>query len=176
MTAKIRIRQYEPTDVDGVCEAVRESVTELLPWMPWCHANYSRQDAITWVEGRPKAWENKEAYSFVIVDSSGRILGCCGLHHMDLRNGTAELGYWVRSSAARQGVATTAVQELQAWAFSQTDLHRLEILTAVTNTASQRVAEKSGAVREAVLRQRILLHDQRCDCMLFSLLREESRR
>ena len=176
MTPKIRIRPYEPADVDGVCEAVRESMTELTPWMSWCHPNYSRQDAIAWVEGRPKAWESKEEYSFVIVDSSERILGSCGLHRLDIRNGAAELGYWVRSSATRQGVATAAVRELCAWAFSTTDLHRLEILTAVTNAASQRVAEKSGAVREAVLRQRLLLHGQRHDGVLLSILRDGSRR
>jgi ribosomal-protein-serine acetyltransferase len=169
MTPNIRIRPYEPRDVDGVYEAVRESIAELSVWMPWCHANYAREETVAWVESRPQAWATKSEYSFVIERQDGQILGSCGLNRFDLQNSTANLGYWVRSPAARQGVATATVGLLQEWASANTELYRLEILASVENAASHRVAEKSGAIREAVLRERLLLHRRRHDAVLFVL-------
>jgi ribosomal-protein-serine acetyltransferase len=171
MVTDIQLRRYQPDDVDAVYEAVMESKAELSPWMIWCHAGYSRQETVTWVEGRADAWERDEAWDFVIVDSSGRFVGACGIHRLDLRNGVGEIGYWVRTSATRQGIATAAVRQLCRWAVDEAGLHRLEILAAVENLASQRVAEKAGAVREGILRDRFLLPDRRHDAVLFAILK-----
>ncbi|MDA1055667.1 MAG: GNAT family N-acetyltransferase [Planctomycetota bacterium] len=155
-----------------IYEAVMESKAELSPWMSWCHANYSRQDAATWVEGRPSAWERGENWSFVIVDSSGRLLGTCGFHRLDSLHGVGELGYWVRSSLTGLGIATEATRNLCQWAFAEKGLHRVEIIMSMENIASQRVAEKAGAVREGVLRQRLLLNGRRHDAALFAVLND----
>jgi RimJ/RimL family protein N-acetyltransferase len=53
-------------------------------------------------------------------------------------------------------------------------LERIEILAAVGNLASQKVAEKAGGVHEAVLRQRIRLHGRREDCLLFAILKDQN--
>ena len=170
-----QIRRYRPEDVDAIYEAAIESKAELAPWMPWCHDAYSKTDTQTWVEARGPAWDRNEDWSFLIVDAGDRILGGTGLHRIDLRNGVAEIGYWVRTSATRQGVATSAVRQLCAWAFQEKELRRLEILSAVENIPSQRVALSLGFIREAVLRERIVLHERPHDCVLFSQLKAEFR-
>jgi ribosomal-protein-serine acetyltransferase len=173
MAVDIQLRPYRPDDIDAVYEAVLESKAELTPWMPWCHAGYSREDAAAWVAGRPDAWARNEEWSFVIVDSAGRLLGACGIHRLDLRNGVGELGYWVRTSATRQGIATEATRQACRWAFAEAGLERIEILAAVENVASQRVAEKAGAVREGRLQGRLLLPDRRHDAVLFAILKDQ---
>jgi len=165
------LRPYTLSDISPLCEAVLESKRELAPWMPWCHENYGLQDAAEWVESRPAAWEKDDAWSFLIVDEADTILGTCGLHRIDALNRVAELGYWVRTSAAGQGIATEASRQLRDWAFREKDLQRIEILISTENRASQRVAEKLGAEREAILRSRLLLHGRRHDCMLFAIVR-----
>ena len=50
---------------------------------------------------------------------------------------------------------------------------RLEIVCALGSEASQRVAEKAGAVREGVLRDRLVLHDRPCDAVMYSLIRSD---
>jgi ribosomal-protein-serine acetyltransferase len=50
-------------------------------------------------------------------------------------------------------------------------LNRIEIITEVTNVASQRVAEKVGAQREGVIRQRLWLHGAAHDAVLFAVVR-----
>lgn len=167
----IRIRRYEPNDVDAVYEAVMESKAELLLWMPWCHHAYSRHDAAAWVESRPNAWETNQEWSFVVVNAEGKLLGACGIHRIDRLNGVGELGYWVRTSETSHGVATLAATLLSQWAFQEMGLHRIEIVASVENAASLRVAEKVGAIREGVLRERILLHGRRHDGELWALLK-----
>jgi len=46
-------------------------------------------------------------------------------------------------------------------------------LAATGNHASQRVAEKAGAVREGVLRKRLLVKGQTQDAVLYSLVAED---
>ena len=173
MNLTIQIRKYRPDDVDALFSAVVASKAELLPWMPWCHEEYSRSDTATWVDGRPTAWDRNDEWSFLIVGNNDAILGSCGIHRLDLKNGVGELGYWVRTDLTQQGIATEATRQLCRWAFSEGQLRRIEILASVENLASQRVAVKAGAVREGILRHRLVLHERPHDCVLFSILKEE---
>jgi ribosomal-protein-serine acetyltransferase len=165
------IRVYEPRDAQGLFEAARESVGEVSRWLPWCHAQYSMAEAVEWIRSRaPLAAERRE-YTFAIVGTDGRFLGGCGLNQINRIHKFGNLGYWVRTSATRQGVATEAVRQAAEFAFRNTDLVRLDIVCAVGNHPSQRVAERAGAVREGVLRQRLLLHGQPVDAVIYSLVR-----
>src|SRR5438132_390407 len=83
--------------------------------------------------------------------------GGCGINQRIRKDRMANLGYWVRTSATRRGIATAAVRLATEYAFEHTDLLRLEIVVAITNIASRRVAEKVGAVREGIAHDRIFL-------------------
>jgi ribosomal-protein-serine acetyltransferase len=169
--AGITLRPYAVADALDVCQAVHESLNELMPWMPWCHPNYSLQDSRTWLVGQVKAFQAGTAFEFAIVSPDGRYLGGCGVNEIGKVNRRGNIGYWVRTSEARRGVATAAVRLAYQWAMENTNLIRLEILIAVGNAASQRVAEKAGAMREGILRKRLLLHDEAHDAVMFSLIR-----
>jgi RimJ/RimL family protein N-acetyltransferase len=69
------------------------------------------------------------------------------------------------------GVAPAAVRLLRDWAFANTDLARLELVMAVENTRSARVAEKAGANFEGVLRARLRLHGRTHDARLYAFTR-----
>lgn len=165
------IRRYGPGDVPQLHEAARESIAEVFPWLPWCHPDYTEAEAREWIESRGPLFDEGTEYHFMIVDESDRCLGGCGLNHINTIHRFANLGYWVRTSATGRGVATAAVKHLEAFAWEQTDLVRLEIVCDVGNTVSQRVAEKAGATREGVVRDRLFLHDAPHDAVMYSLTR-----
>ena len=165
------IRRYRLEDDAVVVEAVRESLNELQPWMPWCHPGYSIDDSRSWLQVQVPAFDDGSAFEFAIVSADGHYLGGCGLNQIDRINRRANLGYWVRSSATRRGVATAAVRVLRDWAFDNTDLIRLEIVIVVGNLASHGVAEKAGAVREGTLHRRLVLHGAAHDATMFSFTR-----
>jgi len=167
----VRIRRYEPGDAPLLFEAASESIERIFPWLEWCHPGYRLEEASEWVRRCATLWEEGREYNFVIVDSANRFLGGCGLNQIQRDHRLANLGYWVRTSEVGRGVATAAVRELRQFAFSQTDLIRLEIVVALGNTGSRRVAEKSGAICEAMLRARLILHGKPHDAALYTLLR-----
>ena len=165
------IRAYEPEDAQALWEAARESVRDVFPWLPWCHPDYSMAEAVEWIRSRaPLAAEGRE-YTFAIVGTDGRFLGGCGVNQINRLHRFGNLGYWVRTSATGHGVATEAVRQVAEFAFRTADLVRLEIVCAVGNDASQRVAERAGAVREGILRHRLLVHGQPVDAVMYSLVR-----
>ncbi len=96
-----------------------------------------------------------------------------GLNFFNRVHQMANLGYWVRTSAVGRGTATLAACLVARFGFAQLGLHRIEILAAVDNIASQRVAEKVGAVREGVLRKRLLINGESHDAVMLSLLPED---
>jgi ribosomal-protein-serine acetyltransferase len=152
-----------------------ESVSEVRPFMPWCRPDLTVEDARSWIGAQVAAFESRAAFEFVIVSAEGRFLGGCGLNQIDDANRRANLGYWVRSSATRRGVATAAIRQLVPWAFTKTDLVRLEVVVSVENAASLRTAEKSRAVREGVLRERLVLHGKSHDAVMFSFVRSDQQ-
>ncbi|MEV0405243.1 GNAT family N-acetyltransferase [Actinoallomurus sp. NPDC050550] len=83
---------------------------------------------------------------------------------------SAMMGYSLLPAFRGQGIVPRAVRLLSAWAF-EIGVQRLAAGTAPDNTASQRVLEKAGFVREAVHRSRLDGPDgTRSDDFLYVLL------
>ncbi len=169
----IRIRQYRVQDVDAVHEATMESVAEISVWEDWCHPEYRHRDTATWVGAQAEMWHNG-AHAFLIEDvATGTALGSSGINKIDPRHRNANLGYWVRTSWTRRGVATRATFLAARFAFEDLDLIRVGIVAAVGNAASRRVAERVGARFEGVLHHGLMVHGEGRDAALYSLTRED---
>ena len=171
----ILVRPLALTDEQPLFEAVRESIAEVSPWLGWCHENYSIEETREFLRWRAEKFQGDEWYSFGVFDrrNGERFLGGVGLNFINRVHQFGNLGYWVRTSAAGKGVASKASRLVARFGFEELGLHRIEILAAVSNIASQRVAEKIGAVREAVLRKRLLIGGAPHDAVMFSLVQED---
>ena len=169
----VSIRPYCVDDVADLYAAAVESREDVYPWLPWCHPGYEIGDARGWLSGQVERWAQKSEFQFGIRSEAGEYLGGCGINGINREHGFANLGYWVRSSATARGVAPEAVRLVRDWAFSNTDLSRLEVLVAVENTRSARVAEKTGASFEGVLRMRLRLHGRMHDARLYAFTRSD---
>ena len=120
---------------------------------------------------RDADWEKSEHYSFVITEQpGGEFIGGVGLNFINRVHNLANVGYWVRSSRTRRGFASAATRLAARFGMKELGFTRLEIVAAVENLASQRVAEKAGAKREGVLRNGIRQHGQLHDAVMFSLI------
>ena len=81
---------------------------------------------------------------YVLVAEDGSILGRFNL--VDIKDGTAELGYRVAEHVTGRGVATATVRELCRVAAARHGLRTLRAATTRTNVASQKVLTKAGFV------------------------------
>jgi ribosomal-protein-serine acetyltransferase len=169
----VDIRPLEMGDAPAVYRAIDESRLEVSRWMDWCRPSYGLRDAEEWVHASLQGRDDGTCYQFGIFEGR-RFLGACGLTHVDSAVGVANLGYWVRTKAAGQGIAPEAARRVVAWAFANTELERIEILAAVGNRRSQRVAEKIGAMREGVLRRRLAVFGRHHDAVIYSVIRGDA--
>ena len=168
------IRPYREADAIALYEAVRESVSEVSLWLPWCHQNYSIEESREFIGSRELASQGDEWYSFGIFEKrDGAFLGGVGINFINRVHQMANLGYWVRTSATGRGIATMATRLAARFGFEELGLQRIEIVAAVGNVPSQLVAEKAGATREGVLRKRLLINGESLDAVLFSLVPED---
>jgi RimJ/RimL family protein N-acetyltransferase len=167
------LRRCVSEDADGLFKAIRESTEELSPWLAWCHPDYQLSETQQWISQQMEFWDQGKEYSFTIRNQREHLVGCCGLNHLKPEDKVANLGYWVRSGNTGKGYATAATELLARFAFDQLDARRVEIVAAVGNIPSQRVAERAGAKREGVLRNRLFLQEKSHDGIMYSLVPED---
>ena len=143
--------------------------------MPWCHAGYSEAEARSWFEQCLANSRAERAYDVGIFTADGHeVLGGVGINQLNAQHNFANVGYWVRESHQRRGVATRAVQTIAGYGFDHLRLTRLEIVVAVDNLASRRVAEKIGAVYECIARNRLVVRGQPIRAAVYSIIPGET--
>lgn len=170
----LRLQPMWLTPAAEIYEAARASQREIGRWMEWCHENYQQHETEEFLALLPASWERGDGFCFAIHDAeSQRFLGSVGLNNFHPLHSFANLGYWVRADATARGVASRSTRAVAAWALYHLNLERLEIVVAAGNSASQRVAEKAGAKREGVLRNRLVLKDGTTDAVMYSLIAED---
>jgi ribosomal-protein-serine acetyltransferase len=175
-TDRIRVRAFRESHVEPLYEAVGESIAEIAPFETWCHSGFSPNEAKEYVEWWIVARQRKRAFYYAIEDTAtSRFLGACGISDYAVEHRHAMLGYWVRTSQTRKGIATTAARLVVGAGFDDLRLLRVSIGVPVANAASHRVVEKLGALREGVMRQELVLPDGPSDIVLYSLLPGELR-
>lgn len=168
----VTLRPYRPEDAPQTLAMVLESLEMLKPWMSWAHDGYSLVETQAFIQAAQEAWEGDWGYNFVITGAQdGSLLGGCGLTHLDLHPARrmANLGYWVRQSRRGQGIVPRSARLVGRWSIERLHLLRAEIVVAVGNAASLRVAEKCGAKREGVLRNRMVVGEKIYDAVMHSL-------
>jgi RimJ/RimL family protein N-acetyltransferase len=167
----VRLRPMAAEDAPELHAAIHESLAEVNPWLPNLHGGLTLDDVRAFAATTAQEWANGTSYHQVIVgEPEGRLLGGIGLTQINRTHLFANVYYWVRTSAAGRGAASQAVRQLAPWAFTHVGLVRLEILMATGNTASRRAAEKAGAVLEARLRSRLVMHGVAHDAYMYSLI------
>ena len=162
------LRPWRGRDVTAVHEAFQD------PLMHQWHIRRSDSEAEVagWIEEWGKEWEGERHAQWAVVDAdSDRLLGRVALRSIYLVDAVAKVAYWTTAAARGQGVATRATTALARWAFEEIGFHRLELLHAVANEASCRVAEKAGFALEGVKRSAAFHQDGWHDMHLHGLVR-----
>lgn len=121
---------------------------------------------------------NRSFMLFLLEDkASGKIVGRCGLHNWNPDHCRTEIGYHMIDETFKQkGLMSEAVEAIIHYGFKNMNLNRIEALVASYNTASLRLLEKNGFIREGVLRNHYHVNGVFEDSVMFSKLLEEYER
>jgi RimJ/RimL family protein N-acetyltransferase len=162
VAGRYQLRPPSLRDVPDMMAMSRD--TDIALWNPLA-SGVDEETARAWAE-RYGDWDGGRSPLFAVYEAvQGRLLALVSLHKIDLKLSAGELGYRVAPWARGQGVGTTALATVADWAFGFLELTRLQLIHAVENEASCRVAQKCGFQHEGTTRSSYLygdgnLHDE----------------
>ena len=153
------------SDLIRICNAVdRSYLSERLP------DPYTEAAADRWLE-MVSAHDGKDGV-FRAIAVDGKIVGNITVEQKsDVYRRDAEIGYLLLPEYGSRGIMTRAVRLICAEAFSELDIVRITGLVYAPNTASQRVLEKNGFVREGVQKNAVYKNGQLYDLFLYAKFR-----
>lgn len=146
------LRPWGPADYGAVLAAYADSDIQ-----QWHARSMTDREAAAWIRSWGERWEQETGAGWAVTDGSP-VVGRVGLKRIDLDEGLGEVAYWVLADARGQRVATRALCAMSDWAFAS-GFHRLELVHAVENHASCRVAQAAGYCLEGTKRQEALHAD-----------------
>jgi len=101
------------------------------------------------------------------------IAGVIGLHDLNQRAGTCEVGLWLAPEYHGQGYGTEASRVLTEHAFRELRMHRVQARVLATNEASARIWEKLGFEEEGRHRDEAFTDGEHVDMRYFGVLADE---
>lgn len=154
------LRAFAATDVPDLVAVFRDP--DVTRWNPNTSGSDDEQAAAAAFADNRADWSGRDHLSWAVADAAtGRLLGSVSLHHLDLAQGTGEIGYWTAPWGRGRGVATRAVVVATRVAFDLVGLRRVELYHSTDNEASCTVATRAGYQLEGVLRQSYVYGDGR---------------
>ena len=173
VTPRLTLLATEAGHAEGFWEATKASLPELMRFMAWApHA--SPENSRAYAERTEKRFNEAIDWGFTIFHS-GEVAGSIALMNYEALNNVAEIGYWIRSDLAGQGLGTEAARAVCDFGFDEIGLHRVELRAWTENPASIRIAEKLGFVREGLLREASWAQAGYQDMYIYGLLKSERK-
>ena len=163
---ELLLRPWQVADAAALVAAYADPVVQ--HWHGEC---LDETEAKAYADEWAAHWQAGRRAGFALV-RRGEVVGRCTLRDIDLEQGSAEVTYWVLTTARGQGLAPQAVERLAAWAYDDLGMHRLTLMHSTANDASCRVATKTGFVLEGTARSSLLHDDGWHDMHLHARLAE----
>jgi ribosomal-protein-alanine N-acetyltransferase len=169
-TARLTLRPIAMADAGPIFSAYSRDpeVTQFLIWRP----HRTRQDIEAYIRSCLHTPPHR-ARTYVLVGRKDSVIrGCLDLRKVDRHR--LEFGYVLARAFWGQGLMTEALTEIVRWGLSQPSIFRISAVCDVENVGSARVMEKSGLVREGLLK-RYLIHpsisNEPRDCFSYARVR-----
>ena len=166
---EISVRKYQTGDEEDLATQANniKIFNNVLDQFP---NPYTFEEAIKWV--RYSSRIDPPEHMAIIVD--GKVAGGIGLKRKeDVYRKTMEIGYFLGEAYWGKGIMTLAVKQFVEYMFRTFDINRIIAPVFDFNIASQRVVEKAGFRKEAVLIKSVIKNNVFRDEIIYALLREE---
>jgi RimJ/RimL family protein N-acetyltransferase len=165
----VTLRPSAERDIDSIFSACQDP---LIPAFTTVPATYTLDHAIEFVRSDPFSFSERRELRFVIDYGNGaeqKFAGVISLHTINIKNHTAEIGYWMEKSMRGKGIGTIAAKMITDYGFRSLGFRRIDGLADVENAASQKLLTSAGFQKEGILRNKVTRDDGRqIDMALFA--------
>jgi diamine N-acetyltransferase len=168
---KVRLRPVERDDLPRFVEwfGDPEVRRHLAIYLPFSLAQEER-----WFENLQGRLERQEDVLLAIETADGVHIGNLGLHGINWKDRSAELGIAIGEKAYwNQGYGTDAIRTLLGLAFRELNLHRVLLRVDADNARAIRCYEKAGFQREGTSREAVFSEGSYRDQYVMSILESE---
>lgn len=161
-TERLLLRLPQPGDGEAVNSAICHSIEELKPYMQFAQEMPKEEDTEKNIRKAYAKFILRQDMRFLIFHKEeGHFIGSIALHHPHWDIPKFEIGYWLDARQTGKGNMTEALIGLTEFAFHEIGAKRLELLIAVINEKSRKVAEQAGYELEGILKNEDRLPDGR---------------
>jgi ribosomal-protein-serine acetyltransferase len=165
----IRLEALSEAHLEEYWQSIERSRSQIESWLGTFFSPTTENETRTFLQDRCSDWQKGNGCYFAIFQNTD-FIGLGFVNTINLRHRFANLGYWVDSTQTGRGYATKIARGLASFAFEDLVLYRVELVIDVNNIASQKVAEKAGALYEGTLRNRLQLDEKPCNASMYSLV------
>lgn len=157
VTKRLHLRCWVQEDAPLLKEAIDSSLDHLRRWMPWAlHEPETLERKQERIQQFREHFAGRRGYAYgIFARDSGRLLGACSANHR-VSATYANLGYWLRTDAERQGYVTEAVAGLTLACFEVLGHPLVEIYCHPANERSAAVPRRLGFTLLEQLQPRVL--------------------
>lgn len=122
-------------------QAIAHDRVSLGKWLPWAYQMKAAQDEASFIQTiQEKMIKDRMVVLTILVN--GEPSGMIDLHNL-VKNQKGEIGYWLSSTYQGRGIVTNSVLKLCQYAFSELNLQYVDLIVAVENGKSARIARNA---------------------------------
>ncbi|MBN2064646.1 MAG: GNAT family N-acetyltransferase [Sedimentisphaerales bacterium] len=164
MTQKVELRNIKISDAKSLFNILQNPTFEYFASAPESIA--AEKEFIRKMIEMRKAGNHFEK----VIMYNGEVVGCCraSRYLSPARRHVCSLGCYVDQMHWGIGIATQATTLLESICFNELGIKRIEIIMAIKNTASWKVAQKCGYIREGKLKSYLNFRDNFHDCYIYA--------
>ena len=169
-TPTLRLRFPVASDASSIYAsyATDDAVTRYLMWTP----HRTLETVEEFINDRIQKIETGEDFTWAItLQGQDHVIGMIGAL---VRDHKVDIGYVLAREYCNRGYMTEAISSIASWMLDQPSIFRVWAVCDRENMGSARALEKSGFIREGVLR-RWIVHPNRSnepsDCFVYSRTR-----
>jgi RimJ/RimL family protein N-acetyltransferase len=152
----IKLRKLETSDKSVIAKLLNNkkiwnNLTNKIPYP------YTERDAEIFL----KFIERDKHHKAFAIELNREFCGIIGLiKQQDVREKSAELGYWIGEPFWNKGITTEAVKLITEYGFSNLNIIRIYSTVFEYNIASMKVLEKNGYKKEGIFKKAIFKNNK----------------
>ena len=167
-TEHLLLRRLNNNDVNEII-ALR-SDPEVMKYIPRTLIK-TEEEALEHIAMIEEKINTNEGINWAItLKGNPKLIGVIGHYQIQAQNYRAEVGYMLLPEFSGKGIITEALKKVIDYGFTTMQLHSIEAVIDPENSASEKVLQKNGFVKEAHLKENEYFEGRFLDTVIYSLL------
>ena len=106
----------------------------------------------------------------ITLKGNPKLIGLIGHYRLQPENHRCEIGYMILPEYSGKGITKEAIKAVLEYGFDEMKMHSIEAVIDPDNTASERVLQKNGFVKEAHILENEFHNGKFWDTVIYSML------